>query len=98
MCSNESEEKPKRRRAKIRVHPNKHVISKNLREGTRDPVVSVKWRDQNLYAHEVEFHGPSRLVYRPDRPLSCGARMWVETYGPVVLIQDGGKERKLPDD
>jgi hypothetical protein len=27
----------------------------------------------NRYAHEVIIHGPSRVVYRPDCPLACGA-------------------------
>jgi hypothetical protein len=31
----------------------------------------------------VTINGPSRVVYRPDTPLSCGARLWVETEADV---------------
>ncbi|MCL2938211.1 MAG: helix-turn-helix domain-containing protein, partial [Trichodesmium sp. MAG_R02] len=28
--------------------------------------------------HEIEIHGPCRIVYRPDLPHSCGATVWIE--------------------
>jgi len=27
--------------------------------------------------------GEMELVYRPDKPLSCGAKVWIETRGEV---------------
>jgi len=29
--------------------------------------------------------GPSRVVYSPDKPLSCGAKVWVETEAEVKI-------------
>jgi len=45
----------------------------------------VKEGKTNEYAHAVEINGPSKLVYSPDKPLSCGARVWIETDSEVNL-------------
>jgi hypothetical protein len=71
-----------------RIHVNQHVIRKNLKEGTYEPVLTVKTSSSNHYGHEVEIDGPTRVVY-PEKPLSCGARVWVETTSPVTVIRDG---------
>jgi len=26
------------------------------------------------------------VVYRPDKPLSCGAKVWIETESEVILV------------
>jgi len=68
-----------------RIHVNQHVIRRNKREGRDDPPLTVKTSRGNTYCREVALLGPSRVVYSPCRPLSCGARVWIETDGPVVL-------------
>ena len=68
------------------VHVNQHVIRANAKTGEREPPLTVKTYRSNDYAHEVEIAGPCRVVYRPDKPLSCGARVWIETEGEVVPI------------
>ena len=35
---------------------------------------------------EVEIHGPSRMVYRPEDPLACGAKLWIETESDITLL------------
>ena len=35
--------------------------------------------------HEVEVLGPSKIVYRPDKPMSCGERVWIETEAEVNI-------------
>lgn len=67
------------------IHVNQHVIKKNLKEGSREPVLTVKNYKSNTYAHEVQINGPSKVVYSPDKPLSCGARVWIETESEVVV-------------
>lgn len=69
------------------VHVNQHAVRRNAKEGTREPVLTVKTYKSNTYAHQVEIDGPSRLVYSPDKPLSCGARVWLETTSPVRIIE-----------
>ena len=67
------------------IHVNQHVIKANRKNGTNDPVLTVKTYKSNNYAHEVIIDGPSKLVYRPDKPLSCGAHVWVETESEVKI-------------
>ena len=67
------------------IHVNQHVIKRNSKLGETNPVLTVKTYNSNTYANEVEIQGPSRLVYSPDKPLPCGARVWIETHAPVVL-------------
>ena len=37
--------------------------------------------------YEVEIKGPSKVVYSPDKPLSCGAKVWIETQAEVVVLE-----------
>lgn len=67
------------------VHVNQHAIRRNAKEGTDEPVLTVKTYCSNRYARQVEIQGPSRLVYSPDKPLSCGARVWIETQAEVLI-------------
>jgi hypothetical protein len=62
-----------------------HIIRKNNKTGERNPVLTVKTSKSNQYAHEVEIYGPSKVIYSPDKPLSCGARVWIETDSEVKL-------------
>ena len=65
------------------IHVNQHVIKKNRKTGAIDPVLTCKTYKSNTYAHEVIIDGPSRIVYSPDKPLSCGAHVWIETKSKV---------------
>lgn len=70
---------------KTRIHVNQHVIRANGKTGERNPVLTVKQGKSNTYAHEVEITGPAKVVYSPDKPLSCGAKVWIETEGEVNI-------------
>jgi hypothetical protein len=69
------------------IHVNQAVIRKNLKEGTNDPVLTVKTYKSNTYAHEVQVKGDSKVVYSPDKPLSCGARVWIVTEAEVEILR-----------
>ena len=62
-----------------------HKIRANKKHGTKEPVITVKTYKTNTYAHEVEILGESKVVYSPDKPLSCGARVWIETDAEVKV-------------
>ena len=68
-----------------RIHVNQHNVRSNKKNGTNKPVITVKTSKSNDYAHQVEVLGPSKVIYRPDKPLSCGAKVWIETTAEVVL-------------
>jgi len=48
--------------------------------------LTVKTYKNNIYAHEVEILGPSKIVYSEGKPLSCGAHVWIETNNEVKII------------
>ena len=31
----------------------------------------------------MDIKGPSKVVYSPNKPLSCGARVWIETEAEI---------------
>lgn len=72
-----------------RIHVNQHNIAANRKTGSRLPVLTVKTYKDNRKGDDVHIHGPSRLIYRPERPLNCGARVWIETDSPVTVIYQG---------
>ena len=70
---------------KTRIHVNQHNIRANAKGGNSRylPVITAKDYKQNRLGFEAEITGPCRVVYRPDKPLSCGAKVWIETDAPV---------------
>jgi hypothetical protein len=68
------------------IHVNQHIIKANVKKGENNPPITVKNYKSNTRAYEVEIKGPCRLVYSPDKPLSCGARLWLETTSEVIPI------------
>ena len=68
-----------------RIHINQHKIRSNKKNNTNEPVITVKTSKSNTYASEVDILGKSKLVYRPLKPLPCGARVWIETEDKIVL-------------
>ena len=68
-----------------RIHINQHKIKANKKYNLNDPVITVKTSKSNTYGHEVDIKGPSKVVYNPDKPLSCGAKVWIETTAEVVI-------------
>ena len=71
---------------KTKIHVNQHVVRSNKKHGKKEPVLTVKTYKSNTYAHEVEINGPSKVIYSPDKPLSCGARVWIETESEVIVL------------
>lgn len=73
------------------IHVNQHEIRRNRKEGLCNPVLTVKTYKSNDYAHEAiikdaQGNEVARVVYRPDKPLSCGAHVWIETQNEVELV------------
>ncbi len=71
-----------------RIHVNQHKIRANRKsKGYEEPqpVITVKSHRANTYGFTVHIDGPSEVIYRPNKPLSCGAVLWVETRSPVLI-------------
>ena len=69
-----------------RIHVNQHNIRHNAKhpEDPR-PVLTVKSSRGNKKGNSVEIHGPSEVVYSPDKPLNCGAKVWISTKSAVTI-------------
>lgn len=73
------------RKTIARIHVNQHNIKRNKKTGSNLPVLTIKRNKMNTYAHEIEIKGPSKIVYAPEHPLSCGARCWIETTAEIEV-------------
>jgi len=71
-----------------RIHINQHKIRSNKKNNTDEPVITVKTSKNNYYADEVEVKGSCKVVYKPHNPLSCGAKVWIETTDEVIMKND----------
>ena len=75
------------------VHVNQHKIRSNLKNPeNREPVLTAKTYKDNQYGNRVEILDTQgevigTFVYNPDKPLSCGARVWFETTNDVNVKQ-----------
>lgn len=69
------------------IHVNQHKIKSNRKTGKTEPVITVKTYKDNKYGKEIEIDGKCKVVYRPEKPLSCGAVCWIETLGKVMVIK-----------
>jgi len=72
------------------IHVNQHKIKKNRNFKGNEPVLTVKTYKDNRYAHEAIIRDEAgnevaRVVYRPDKPLGCGAHCWIETQLDVEV-------------
>lgn len=69
------------------IHVNRAHIAANAKDGGNRPVYTIKNGRKTRYAREVQITGPSRLIYNGTQ-LNCGARAWIETDAPLVLIDE----------
>lgn len=67
-----------------RVNVNVHKIRANRKNGTDDPPIRIERGRKVTYAREVEIVN-GRLVYAPDKPLGCGARVYLEAEDVRVI-------------
>jgi hypothetical protein len=67
-----------------RIHVNQHIVRNNKKTGAAEAVTTIQWRNKSYRFAKVEILGPSEVLYSPDKPLSCGARVWVETRQEVI--------------
>ncbi len=74
-----------------------HVIRRNRKrdrgelDGEHEPPITVQEGGKSCKAFRVDCEGPISFIYSPDKPLSCGARLWAETTNPIKIH----KEAKL---
>ncbi len=74
------------------IHVNRHNIAANKKAGNANkPVFTVKTYMDNRRGNGVRLLDKdgreiARFVYRPEKPLACGAVAWLETSAEVVVL------------
>ncbi len=71
--------------AKSIIRINRQEIARNQKQSKVEPVITVKKGNSNTYGHEVDIHGPCRIVYSQEQTL-FGARVWIETFSKVEVF------------
>ena len=76
-----------RKGAKKVIHVNQAMIAHNRKNPKKlaKPPITIQTSKGSIRASNMEIEGPSELIYRPLDPLTCGARLWIETTAPVKL-------------
>lgn len=69
------------------IHVNQHTIRSNTKNGSDDPPLLIRTYKGVKHAHEVKVRGEVSFIHSPHKPLSCGARVWVETRDPVEIVR-----------
>ena len=65
------------------IHVNQHKIRSNRKKQQNEPVLTIKTYKDNQYGHEAILRLKdgteiARIIYSKDKPLSCGATVWIE--------------------
>lgn len=74
-----------------RIHINQHNIRHNAKVPANQayarykPVVTVKTSANNHKGFRCSIGDKTTLIYSPDKPLACGAKVWIETTEKVIV-------------
>lgn len=66
-----------------RIHVSQVNLRANRKDGGTRPLFTIQTSAGPVYASHVDIHGKSELVGSPNKPLKCGARVWIETLAEV---------------
>lgn len=80
--------------SKAIIHVNRAVIAKNAKDGGNRPVFTTKRLGKTVYSRGVKINGEVRLI-QSDKPLSCGARVWIETFDDIEFVDEMSYEEAL---
>lgn len=73
-----------------RIHVDRRIMAMNRKTGGDNPPITIQTSKGSIKAHCAQIQGPSRTVHagaaRGVKPLSCGARVWVETTAEVLYL------------
>jgi len=73
------------------IHVNQHVLKRNRKTGERKPPITVKTYKNNLYCKTLQIldkdgNPTLTLKYSPEKPLKCGAVLWIESESKVKVL------------
>ena len=79
------------------IHVNQHIIKRNAKgqpvvglSGYEPPLTVKTYKDNRKGMEAIIYDDDgrevARVVYRPEKPLSCGAKVWIETANEVEVV------------
>lgn len=69
-----------------RIHVRRDIIHKDGKTNRFSKAIAVETSGmRKRYGRRVTVKGPCTFIYRPDHPLSCGAKCWAETLSEVIV-------------
>lgn len=73
------------------LHVAQCAIAANRKNGTNEPPIITRNYKGSERAHEVELVVDGKVVgkfvYSPHKPLSCGARLWLESDSDLLELR-----------
>ena len=69
-----------------RIHVNQHIVRANVAANADAHAVTVQWKGKSYIARDIQIRGESTVMQRMHKPLSCGARIWIETRAEVEIL------------
>jgi hypothetical protein len=66
------------------LHVNRNVLQSNAKHGANEPPLRLQEGSRVSYAHEIDVVDENgrvvlSFIYRPEAPLPCGGKLWIET-------------------
>tara|TARA_Y100001963_G_scaffold34099_1_gene47294 strand:+ start:31 stop:285 length:255 start_codon:yes stop_codon:yes gene_type:complete len=80
------------------IQINQHNIKHNIKCPVEDrkPIITNKTYKSNSYSNGLSIlhkgEVVAKIVYSPDKPLNCGARLWIECDSEIVTIEEENNE------
>jgi hypothetical protein len=68
-----------------RLHVRQDIIRANRKDGADTPALNIQTSKGSIQARTIEIHGPSTLMQSFEKPLACGARVWIETRAALTF-------------
>ena len=83
-----------------RIHINRHTMTRNWKENTYREAIGVEYYEarkeaKKAYAHDVRIIRADASIIQSQKPLSCGAKCWIETNADVRTYYMGGRPEWL---
>jgi len=73
-----------------RIHINSNTLRSNKKHGTSKPPITIRKGNKVIgYVNALKILGESTVMYQPDNPLPCGAKVWIETEAPIEITESG---------
>jgi len=79
------------------VHVNQHHIKHNRKNSSskNKPVITIKYGGETYYSDEVDIAGLVKIIYSQNKPLSCGAEVWIECDSKYLNIENPIKYKDI---